>query len=63
MKFARTCIALAAITAVANVSEQGTPQPKQSEISSANRLFQAGKFVEAGKLYSKVVTRNLATID
>ena len=32
--------------------------PKQSEIDSANRLFQAGKFSEAGKLYSQIVAQN-----
>jgi Aspartyl protease/Tetratricopeptide repeat len=67
MKFARTCIAIAAIigpgsamrpqSATAATAE-ATPQPKQSEIDSANRLFQAGKFAEAGKLYSQIVTQN-----
>jgi hypothetical protein len=67
MKFARTCIAIAAIigpgsamrpqSATAATAE-ATPQPKQSEIDSANRLFQAGKFAEAGKLYSPIVTQN-----
>ena len=35
-----------------------TAQPKQSEIDSADRLFQAGKFAEAGKLYSQIVAQN-----
>ena len=35
-----------------------TAQPKQSEIDSAGRLFQAGKFSEAGKLYSQIVAQN-----
>ncbi len=35
-----------------------TAQPKQSEIDSANRLFEAGKFAEAGKLYSQIVAKN-----
>ena len=35
-----------------------TAQPKQSESDSAGRLFQAGKFSEAGKLYSQIVTQN-----
>src|SRR4030095_5712754 len=35
-----------------------TSKPKQSEIDSANRLFQAGKFAEAGKLYSQIVAHN-----
>ena len=58
MKFAKTCIALAAIIAPGNFSGQATPQPKQSEIDSADRLFQAGKFAEAGKLCSQIVTQN-----
>src|SRR4029450_5975336 len=35
-----------------------TSQPKQSGIDSANRLFEAGKFAEAGKLYSQIVAKN-----
>lgn len=35
-----------------------TAQPKQSESDSAGRLFQAGKFSEAGKLYSQIVAQN-----
>jgi Aspartyl protease/Tetratricopeptide repeat len=58
MKFARTCIALAAIIAPCSLSGQATPQPKQSHIDLANRLFQAGKFAEAGKLYSQIATQN-----
>ena len=58
MKFARTCIALAAIIGSGSLLGQATPQPAQSEIGSADRLFQMGKFAEAGKLYSQIVTRN-----
>lgn len=32
--------------------------PQQSGIQSANRLFESGKFVEAGKIYSQIVTQN-----
>jgi hypothetical protein len=35
-----------------------TAQPKQSEDDSADRLFQAGKFSEAGKLSSQIVAQN-----
>ena len=35
-----------------------TAQPKQSESDSADRLFQAGKFSEAGKLSSQIVAQN-----
>jgi hypothetical protein len=58
MKFARTCIALAAIIAAGSFSGQATPQPTQSGIDSADRLFKAGKFAEAGKLYSQIVAQN-----
>jgi hypothetical protein len=58
MKFARTCIALAAIIAPGSFSGQTTSHPRQSEIDLADRLFQAGKFAEAGKLYSQIAAQN-----
>jgi hypothetical protein len=58
MKFARTCIVFAAIVAAGTLSGQAIPQSGQSEIESADRLFQAGKFTEAGKLYSQIVAQN-----
>jgi hypothetical protein len=58
MKFARTCIALAIIIASCNLLGQTAPQPTQSGIESADRLFQVGKFPEAGKLYSQIVAQN-----
>jgi predicted aspartyl protease len=51
-------IALAVIIASCYFSGQATSQPKQSEIDSANRLFQVGKFAEAGKLYSQIAAQN-----
>ena len=69
MKFTTSSIALAgaAIIVVASVmrpqsataaTAEPTAQPKQSEFDSAGRLFQAGKFAEAGKLYSQIVGQN-----
>ena len=66
MKFTTSSVALAgaAIIVVAtamrpqSATAEATAQPKQSEIDSANRLFQAGKFAEAGKLYSQIVAQN-----
>src|SRR5437870_6659200 len=57
MKSVRTCISVAVILA-ASFAGQAISQPQQSEKDSADRLFQAGKFVEAGKLYSKIVAQN-----
>ena len=67
MKFTRSCIALAtaAILIVAStmrsqsaMAATATAQPKQSGMDSANRLFEAGKFAEAAKLYSRIVAQN-----
>jgi tetratricopeptide (TPR) repeat protein len=58
MKFTRTCIALAAIVACRGFLAQATPQAEQSQIDSADRLFQAGKFPEAEKLYSRIAAQN-----
>jgi len=68
MKFTRTCIGLIAIVTATNsamrpqsataATAEATLQPKQPEIDSADRLFQAGKFAEAGKLYSQIAAQN-----
>jgi Tfp pilus assembly protein PilF len=68
MKFTRTCIVLAGIViapgsamrpqSATAATAEATPQPNQSQIESADRLFQAGKFAEAGKLYSQIVAQN-----
>ncbi len=61
MKFTITNIGLhgVAITVVASVmTAVPAAQPKESEIDSASQLFQAGKFSEAGKVYSRIVVRN-----
>jgi predicted aspartyl protease len=58
MKFAKTCIAVAVTIACCSFPERATSEPKHSDIDSANRLFQAGKFAEAGKLYSQMVAQN-----
>ncbi len=58
MKLARTCIVLIALITARSLSGQATPHSTQSEIDSANRLFEAGKFSDAGKLYLRIVTGN-----
>jgi tetratricopeptide (TPR) repeat protein len=57
MKSATTPLTLFAILAC-SFARQATPQPKQSEIASADRLFQSGKFAEAGKLYLRISAQN-----
>jgi len=73
MKFTKTCIALAgtALIVVASVMRplsmtaatvEPTSRASQSQIDSANRLFEAGKFAEAGRLYSQIVVKIRRTI-
>jgi tetratricopeptide (TPR) repeat protein len=60
MQSARFCVAFAAILVSCGFSGQATSQtqPKQSEIESAERLFQEGKFAEAGESYSRIAVQN-----
>ena len=60
MQSARICLALAAILVSCSFSGQATSQsqPKQSEIESADQLFQEGKFAEAGELHSRIAAQN-----
>src|SRR5205809_6132218 len=57
MRSATTPLTLFVVLA-ACFAEKATPQPKQSEMDSADRLFQSGKFADAGKLYSRIVAQN-----
>ena len=58
MKSAGNYLALAVFIASCGVSAHATSQPQQSAIDVADRLFQAGKFAEAGKLYARTVAQN-----
>jgi hypothetical protein len=54
----RICVALAVGLAAWSFSERATAQPKQSDIESADRLFQAGQFDQACELYRRIATSN-----
>ncbi|HLN28400.1 MAG: aspartyl protease family protein [Methyloceanibacter sp.] len=58
MTFARICIALAVILASWSFSGQAAAQPKQADIDAANRLFQTGKFAEAGEIYARMAAQD-----
>ncbi|MEP6955227.1 MAG: aspartyl protease family protein [Chthoniobacterales bacterium] len=53
MKF--TCLLFVTLIIGAGTFSGQTPPPKQSVSDSADRLFRAGKFAEAGDLYSQIV--------
>ena len=58
MHYASICLALAVILAPLSLSGRAASQPKPSEIDSANRLFEVGKFAEANELYARIADRN-----
>ena len=58
MKYASICVALAVIVAPWGFSGQAASEPKPSDIESANRLFEAGKFAEAGEVYARIAAQN-----
>ena len=58
MKSARLCIALAVILLPSGFPGPTSSEPRQAEIDSADRLFQAGKFTEAGELYAGMVAQD-----
>lgn len=69
MKFTKSSIALAGVAifvgaiamrpqSTTATTAESTSQPRQSGVDSANRLFETGKFAEAGKLYSQIVAKN-----
>jgi len=53
-----TIVIAFAVTLASGFAGEATPQPKQPEMDSADRLFQSGKFADAGKLYSRIVAQN-----
>jgi tetratricopeptide (TPR) repeat protein len=57
MTLARICIVLAAILAFSDASEQATAQPQQSQMEIADRLFQTGKFADAGEIYAGIASK------
>ena len=58
MKYAGSRIAVVLTVLAWSFFGQAAPQPKQAEIDSANRLFQSGKFAEAGKIYAQIAAED-----
>ena len=58
MTVVRICIVLLAILAFSGFSEQARAQPQQSEMEIANRLFQTGKFADAGEIYGRIASED-----
>ena len=58
MKAALIAAALVAVLAPCAFPGQTASQPRQPEIVSADRLFQAGKFAQSGELYARLAARN-----
>ncbi len=58
MKYASLSIALAVTLSLCSLSGQASAQPAPSASDAANRLFAAGKFAEAGKIYARMEDEN-----
>jgi len=58
MTFARICIALAMILGSWSFSRQVAAQPEQADIDAGNRLFESGKFAEAGEIYARIAAQH-----
>jgi predicted Zn-dependent protease len=58
MTLARICIAFAVIVAPCNFLGQAAAQSNRSDIDTADRMFEGGKFAEAGELYARVAGKD-----
>ncbi len=58
MKYVGICIALAVVVSTCGVSGQARAEANQPDAKSANQLFQAGKFAEAGEIYARIEAQN-----
>ncbi len=58
MRDARVCLAFAAILATFTLAGRAISQPRRADVVSADRLFQSGKFAQAGEIYSRLAARN-----
>jgi hypothetical protein len=54
MKLTRICLALVVTLALGAFSAQAAAEQKPSPIDSADRLFRAGEFAQAGELYARI---------
>lgn len=57
MRSTSICVAIAFI-AICNPSGQARSESAPSDIESADQLFKAGKFAEAGDLYKQIVAQS-----
>ena len=58
MKYASICVALSLILAPCSFSEHAASEPARPDIESAARLFEAGKFAEAGDIYARIAAQD-----
>ncbi len=58
MRSASICLALAIAAAAGCLSGRTTAEPTPQDAASAAKLFEAGKFAEAGDIYARLVAQN-----
>jgi len=58
MRSVSICLALAIAAAACNLSGRATAEPAPQDAASAAKLFEAGKFAEAGEIYARLLAQD-----
>ena len=58
MRYASICLALAIAAIACGIARQATAEPTLQDAASAAKLFEAGRFAEAGEIYTRLVAQD-----
>jgi len=58
MRYASICLALAITATACGIARQATAEPTSADAAAAATLFAAGKFAEAGEIYTTIIADN-----
>ena len=58
MRYASICLALAIAAFACGIARQATAEPTLQDAASAAKLFEAGRFAEAGEIYTRLVAQD-----
>ena len=58
MRYASICLALAIAAIACSIARQATAEPTLQDAASAAKLFEAGRFAEAGEIYTRLVAQD-----
>ena len=58
MRYASICLALAIAAIACGIARQATTEPTLQDAASAAKLFETGRFAEAGEIYTRLVAQD-----